>query len=426
MRSRTAIPALPPAATAGARERAPDGERMAVVLTAMAVASLPVLSPGGPGNLAPVDLLMVLALGACLLWAGASRRKLRFPYAAPVALFVAGGALAAMVGPAPGSGLVAVVQDLWLLVWCWAVANVASSPRRLRMLLATWAYAAVAWASLLFAGLLLGLPWLTGQVASEGSRTALTFGDPSYSASYYVVSVMIIWASGFPRRRGARIAAYVLLVAAIASTGSNSGIVALVVATSVAAVLGIYHRRGAVPAVTAIACLALAGFGLSASVSLSSLQRKAHGSSLAFVRDGIGRSSVSVSQRDSLRRESIPLYRQGGPLGLGPASTKARLHAAGAPFVKEAHNDYVAALIERGPLGFFALMALVIGLLMRAPQLANNGLSAGFAAVMRRPHALVGGLAGTLVAMTTYELLHLRHVWALFALLAAVCIWGRR
>jgi len=43
-----------------------------------------------------------------------------------------------------------------------------------------------------------------------------------------------------------------------------------------------------------------------------------------------------------------------------------------------------------------------------------------------RPNALAGALAGTLVAMTVYELLHVRHVWTLFAVVAAVSIWGRR
>ena len=43
-----------------------------------------------------------------------------------------------------------------------------------------------------------------------------------------------------------------------------------------------------------------------------------------------------------------------------------------------------------------------------------------------RMDALAGALAGTLVAMTVYELLHVRHVWALFGVVAAVSIWGRR
>ena len=45
------------------------------------------------------------------------------------------------------------------------------------------------------------------------------------------------------------------------------------------------------------------------------------------------------------------------------------------------------------------------------------------AGVIVKPNALLGALAGTLVASTVYELLHVRHVWALFGLLAALSIW---
>ena len=115
------------------------------------------------------------------------------------------------------------------------------------MLLAAWVYAAIVWALLLFVGLAAGVSFLTGQTTSEGSRTALTFGDPSFSANYYFVSIMIIWATGRPRHRVARIAAYALLIAALLSAGSNSGIVSLTVGTMVAILAGVYRRRGSWP-----------------------------------------------------------------------------------------------------------------------------------------------------------------------------------
>jgi len=96
-----------------------------------------------------------------------------------------------------------------------------------------------------------------------------------------------------------------------------------------------------------------------------------------------------------------------------------------APFVKEAHDDYLAALVERGALGFAALLLLGLGLAARTTFLAGTRLRNGFDAVVVKPHALVGALAGTIVAGTVYELLHVRHVWTLFAFIAALYIWGR-
>jgi O-antigen ligase len=111
-------------------------------------------------------------------------------------------------------------------------------------------------------------------------------------------------------------------------------------------------------------------------------------------------------------------------LGEGPVSTKTRLSNENVLLVKEAHNDYFAALIERGPLGFLGIILLVASVMFRALSVVRAKLDGGFASVVVRPNALVGALAGTLIAMTVYELLHVRHVWALFAVVASLSIWG--
>jgi len=401
------------------------GERVALGATAAAIAMSPLLVPHGVSNIAPADAFIALAMWTCLLWVGTSSHRLRFPYAVPVALFMAGGALGALAGPVPRSGIVAFLQDLVLLLWCWAVANLCSSPQRLKTLLAAWVYSSIVWAGLLFLGLAIGSSILTGQTTAEGSRTALTFGDPSFSANYYFVSLMIIWATGRPRHRVARFAAYGLLIGALLSAGSNSGIVSLTVGVLATAVVAIYRRRGGVAAVGALAFVSVAAFFVSANISLKGIQLSAHESRYAFIRDGIGRSDVSEAQRGALLAESINLYKTGGPLGQGPVSTKVRLDREMAPFVKEAHDDYLAALLERGPLGLIGLLLLVSTLILKGLSLARVRLAQGFDAVVQHPHALFGALVGTLVSSTVYELLHLRHLWAFFAFIAALYLWGR-
>ena len=236
---------------------------------------------------------------------------------------------------------------------------------------------------------------------------------------------MLVWATGYPRRRGWRVLAYALFVAAILSTGSNSGVVSIVVATSLATVLGVRRRAGMFAAVSACGFLVVAGVLVASTVSFKSIQEKAYKSNYAFIRDGLGRGEVSVSQRGMLLHESIGLYKSGGPLGAGPVSTKTRLAAEMAPFVKEAHNDYFAALTERGAIGALGLILLMAGLVTRAAGIANRGLKPSFAAVVVRPNAIIGALAGSMVAETVYELLHVRHLWTLFALVATLFVWGR-
>jgi O-Antigen ligase len=409
----------------GAIGRRLGGEGVALKVTAFAVALLPLAVPQGPANTAPIDLLVAGAVAACVLWATAVGFRCRFPYVIAVMLALVGGVVGALVGPVPTTGAVALVQDVVLIAWCWAIVNIAHSPSNLRLLLSAWVYSSIGWAVLAFIGLATGSTLLTGQIERQGTRLQLTLADPSYTANYFFISIMIMWATRRPRRRVVRLAAYALLFSAIAATGSNSGMVAVVVGTVIATILGTYRRFGAAAAVAASALIFLTGIGLASTVSLADIQAKAHDSRYSFLRQGIGRSTDSAGQRESLLSESIRLYRSGSPFGEGPVSTKPRLKQEQAPLIKEAHNDYLAALVERGPIGFIGILALVCSLGVRGVLIARRRLATGFAAVVARPNALVGAVAGTLVASTVYELLHVRHIWALFAFVAALSIWGR-
>ena len=416
--------ARPQRPRAGGRLAALDRSRLPIVVSVGAVALLPLLRPGGPGNSAPVDLLIGLALAVSVFVATGSRKKWRFPYSAPMFLFLVGGTIGAIAGPVPAAGVTALAQDVILLAWCWVVVNICSSPDGLKILVRTWAYSAVAWASLLFLALATNTAALTGRTAKDASRTMLTFGDPNVCANYLFISIMIVWAAQCPRRRPFRVAAYAVLVAALMTTGSNSGIVSLVVGVAIAAVLGVYRRRGLVAAVTALVFLALGGYLVAATVNFASIQEKAQASHYAFIRDGIGRVQTSAAQRGSILSESIHLYDAGGLLGAGPVSTKTRLHAEQAPFVKEAHDDYVAALTERGLVGFLGL-ALLIGTVARRSLLAVRPVASQHTSMLARPNAFVGAIAGTFVAMAVLELLHVRHVWTLFAFVAALSLQRR-
>jgi O-antigen ligase len=303
--------------------------------------------------------------------------------------------------------------------------NVASSPHRLRILLQTWAYSSVAWSLVLFAGLLGGSTALAGQTTRNAGRAALTFVDPNTAANYYVISIMIICATQRPRRRSARLLAYGMLVGATFTTGSNSGAVSLVLAVAVTSLVTLYRRFGGTAAISGFAFIVLCGWLIATNVSLSSIEQKAHDSSYTFVREGVGRGQKSVSQRQMLLHESAHLYETGGLLGQGPVSTKTRLDAEMAPFVKEAHNDYFAALTERGLIGLFGLFLLLGGVALRALSLLSSRIGPRYAAVVVRPGALVGAVVGTMATSAVYELLHVRHVWALFAIVAAIFVWGR-
>lgn len=412
-------------AFAGGASRIRDRERLAVGSAVAAIALLPLLRPAGPGNSAPIDALIVLTLVAVLVWLGSCRREIRLPYALPLGLVLLGGAVGALAGPVPASGVVALVQDIALVLWFWAVINIGSSPERLRLILRAWAYAAVAWAVILLGALAAGVTAISGQTESEGVRTALTFGNPNVAGNYFFISIMIVWATGRPQHLLVRLAGYAALVAALASTGSNGALVALTVGVIVACLLGVYRRAGVAAAATALAVVVLAGAALASQFSVEDVQSRASRSSYAFIRDGVGRSAKTASDRAVLFHQGVDLYHTGGLLGTGPGSTKVRLKGESAHRAVEAHNDYLAAITERGILGLLGILLLVGGLGLQALSLARAPASPRIATAIVRPNALAGAVAGVFVAMSTTEYFHARHVWTLFAFVVAAVLVAR-
>jgi O-antigen ligase len=101
------------------------------------------------------------------------------------------------------------------------------------------------------------------------------------------------------------------------------------------------------------------------------------------------------------------------------------MEAAMDPYPKEAHDDYFAALLERGIIGAVGLLILITGLLVRTGSLLRPGAEP-LGGVIRSPQALAAGVAGTMTTMAVYELLHVRHVWGLFAIVAIAAAWERR
>jgi O-antigen ligase len=129
-----------------------------------------------------------------------------------------------------------------------------------------------------------------------------------------------------------------------------------------------------------------------------------------------------------LASEGLALLLRGDKvLGVGPGNTEATLRAEQAPYVKEAHDDYLAAVLERGPLGAAALVLLAVAIAVRSRRIsAPDGLSADFRAVVPRPELLAAAAVAIAISAMFYEVLHFRHVWALFGLIAALELSGRR
>ncbi len=416
------------------------GERLALIAAASAVAMLPLLRPSGPGNSSPVDVLIALAIGFMVFWAASAGLKLRMPYALAIGILIGAGALAALVGPFPISttttgrpgarvrralGLLALAQDFVILAWCTALVNVMRTPGALRIVVRAWAWAAVAWAALLVGAYEAHFNALAG-IAPGFERASLTFGDPNMAASYYLLGIMIVWASRTPRHPLVRAAAYLILLWALVLTGSNGGMAALLVAVVATSIILLFRRLPTIPAIAVLSLAGLLAAGLVSQVHLRDLQGWAERSGQPLLLESIGRSGKSADERRILLEEGASLYFDGGLLGWGPNAALPALADRQARFVREMHDDYAAVLVERGILGMLGFLLLIASVAVRARTVVGRLLAPPFAAAVPQTAPLAGAALGMAVAGTFYQVLHFRHLWVLLALIAALYLWGRK
>jgi O-antigen ligase len=410
----------PPAVLSPRARRSLRWERIALVATAAAVALLPVLRPSGPGNTAPVDLLIVVAIAASARAAVVARRPYRLPFVIPVGLLVFAGAVAALLHERTTAALIALAQDVLLLLWAAAVANTLRTPARIATVLRVWCLAAVVAAALTVVGAILGLDAVAGITARTGSRAAFTFGDANLAGGWFVMSILVVLAVQYPRRRLLRWCAYALLASAVLATGSLGAIVSLSVALLLVGLWRLARRVGA-PHAIAILCLVvpIAVLGVAAGYRALVVDSQGHS---AFLHDSIGRTGTSVGTRDTLFAENTALLGHTSLLGEGPGATKRLLAAEQAPYVKEAHNDTLATAIERGVLGVLGLIVLVGTVAWYARRAMFSARRPAVAVALPVPEALVGALVAMAIASAFYEVLHFRHVWALFGVVAAMAL----
>jgi hypothetical protein len=416
----TAIAMLaPPVVRTGTVRR-----QLTVGVIVLAMASLPLLRPAGPGNTAFADVGLVAAALVTALWLSGHGQRVHVPYAWPVLLTIGSGALAAVIAGTSGLPL---IQDAFVFAWPVALVNLARDVRALEIMVKAWAYSAVMWASLLIIGVSAGLPWLAGTTARDGARASFTLGDPNLAANYFLCALFVLRACQRPHSRKLRWLCCGLVVAALGLTLSNGGALTLLIATEMGWIFGVARRRGMAPAIALSALLiALSGIAV-ATINLNTLADKAQ-QSTPLLRDSIGRQGESGGSRTTLMKAEIHLWLTDHTLvGIGPGQIKETLIRQDAPYAKEAHNDYLAALVERGVIGAGAVILLAGGLAVRCRRIARPGaLPPEYAAVIPRPELLGALLVGVAVSAGLYETLHFRHVWAVFGLIAALELAARR
>jgi hypothetical protein len=403
---------------------------MSLTVLAATIALLPLLRPAGPGNTAPVDLLIGLFLFVAALGLSRRRRPLLVPAGTAMLLIVLGSLLALIASLDIATGLLTLIVDLYLFCLFIAVANELDRKRALGFALSVWVIAALGWAVILVGSnqgwLPVGLQELVGITGSSSERAAAATGNPNMAASYILTSCFVALAAPWPRRRIARLLVFAFLVFAMYVTGSNGALAAFLAGVAMLG-LGAYLRGGRtreqIMALVGVAILAGAlvlGVAISLvgvpTIGVADIDAFAQSEQQGALANSLGRLDRGVDERLAIWSSG---WRSAGPrlaIGVGPgeainyAVNLSGLHIS-------LHNDLLAYLVERGVLGligFLMLHAVLLGWCGRLLVAEGRGRD-----VYR---GLGPAVVANLVFSMSHETLHFRHVWVLYAIVAAAYV----
>jgi O-antigen ligase len=394
---------------------------------ALVVLLAPVVVPAAPAQLAILDAFNVIALAAFAVAYLTRRITLRAPFAAGALVITLGSLIATVNAESPSAAAFTLAQDAYLYVWFVMLVSVLRTRGDLVALRMGWVAVGCAVALWGFFVLVVfhGNTTIAGIVGPKGTRLLSTFKDPNMCADYLGMSFFVLLSLGRHVGRGLRWGAAAIMVAAIVATKSNGGALSLAVGLCVWGLVRARTMRLPMPAIAGAALFAISLVAGGAWM-ISSLGVGAGELHKLQAHSFLARAAHSSQGRFKIWNQ-LEASMQKAPLGIGPGNSRwmsvtvAGRERAHSFYSKEAHSDYLAYAIERGPLAILVLLALVVQCFVLVRRVWRRRERGGRADPMAG--ALVAGLAGALacsaVHSLTIERLHFRHFWLLLAMVCA-------
>ena len=406
------------------------GWRTYAVLTALLV---PFALPAGPAQLALIDVLNLPALALFFALAAGRGTRVVLPFTLPMLLIGTGSLLAITNAVSVGASALALAQDAYLYLWFVALVAILARQRDLVPVALAWLLAGDV-AALVCVWQAAAAGAFPGELLSaEGFRPRGTFYGANMCADYLMLSVFVALSL---RGRAPRLLVWgsmALLLVALLVTKSNGSLIALVVGAGASvlawAMRGEGSRTRRAGTLALLAALAVLAYGAYAQWGVGQGVAKSVGEGSV-----LGRMEKSSAGRKEIWRTlGSQLARH--PLGLGPGNSVLqsvpighRVRPGTSFQAKEAHSDYFAYAIERGPIGLLGHLLWVLAGILLVLGVAGPPV-AGVSPRLLAPEAarriewlravFVGGLVASAVHSTVIEKLHFRHYWLFLALACA-------
>jgi O-antigen ligase/polysaccharide polymerase Wzy-like membrane protein len=397
-----------------------------------AAALAPIVVPAGPVNTSILDGLNAVALLVFFATAARDRIPVRFLFAVPMLVILARSLLAVTNAISVPASIASLAKDTYLYLWFTAlVALLARRGDSAHVRIAWLVTACAVVIGTLAAAFARGELSLATLFTARGPRQSGTFANANQFADYLMLSAFVVLSLARRVRAVVLAAALALIGIGLITTKSNGGIMSLAAGLAVwfparAWFGGTPMTRVAGAVALVLAGILLAGWTVSETTAGNALVRRIE------ERSFLARASHSSESRQDIWRPLGRRYLE-TPLGLGPGNSSSQPLEIGErerpdSFIsKEAHDDYVAYAVERGPLALLAMLtwtAQAFGMVIatRARCVARAAGSALDPAMLA---SFLAALVGTSVHSMVIEKLNFRHFWLLLGMVCAATVAAR-
>lgn len=391
----------------------------------LTIVLVPVVVPTGPAESAIVDIVSAVGLPIFAATVAVRRRPLTIPFLIPIFMISLGSLVAMLNAISPGDAYLAITQDFYVFAWFVMLVNLLREGRNLTTFRVIWMWTANAVALFgIYRVLTVGHMGLAGLISPRGFRAISTFYDPNMCADYLVLSLFVVVGLGEEIGRFVRWGSIGLLLVGILATKSNGGLTSLGVGLAAWLLARAWTLRISPAGLAALgllgASLALGAFWVVKGMGVGEAQLDSAASSSV-----LGRAGHSSEGRFAIWGALLKRYAK-TPLGIGPGNSQSVPLSAeererpNSLMSKEAHNDYLGYLIERGPLALLGLLFLKLGAFRRVISWWRRRVQQGYRTGGVFIAASIAALVASSVHSFTLETLHFRHEWLFLAMVCAL------
>lgn len=390
------------------------------LLIILVICTLPLEQIILPASLKIVDLPLALLIVYGGIRFILRNQQIQMPLVGPFWLALIASLIATMTGLSSFVSIVAMIQEVYLFIWFIVLTNIliSDSQSNFDILLKIWSIVAILEATTAIMGMMKIGPAIfytspiKGNTLDTGEfyRAFGTFANPNATGAYLSISFFMLFASnGWKRLTRIIFGSY--LIVGIYSTGSMGAVFSTFASFAVLIVLRSINKNRQTALLTAgIVVMGIAVFIMLILVnkpltSLRSITETGNRNKIFSLT--LGRLSHSVSGRENIIEGVWDVSSQ-YPLGIGPNA--ASLFSSN----KGLHDDYIAYLFERGPLGLIAWLWLVIATLI-TPIHKKKQFRDNFR--YWQLLALWSGFLAIILNAFSHEISHFRQVWMLLAFL---------